>query len=382
MGHLRKDYTPEVVNSPKRPYNRCWIALRCFLIVLNRNHGARRRSMTAVLPRTDAVTRQHREPQALVELQGTEVIRTRPMAPGLAGILAAVCIWGTVPFVIIVASQELLPGELVVTRMLIAGVLAAAAMNPRRLLDVLRRNLGFFVTLSLLGIALPNLLYVYALRTTTPIPVLSFVSNSYPVWAIAMAVIFLRERPSAYHLAGVAVALVGLYLMAGLAPSNQRRIPPGILLALLASLGWASGSVVSKKLTAAVDTTSLVAGRHLLSGLLLCPVMLVEGTHLAQASIRTWCVMGILVIMSLLSYQFYYRGLARTSVSSASVIETFGSVVTWGIAAVLYRQGLNATQLAGACLILAGTLLVTIRGMRRGKETVGSVPGLLEQPTD
>ena len=210
--------------------------------------------------------------------------RPRALSPGLGSILAAVGIWGVIPFVITAASRELLPGELMVVRMLGAGVLLAAIMKPRRLFDALRRNPGPFLNLSFIGFALPNLLYIYALRSTGSIPVLTFIANSYPVWAVAMAVIFLRERPSIYHLAGLACTLIGLFLMAGVTSAGQLKIPPDILLVILASLGWASGSVMSKKLTATVDATSIAAGRHLLSGILLCPVMLVEGMHLARGA--------------------------------------------------------------------------------------------------
>ena len=272
-----------------------------------------------------------------------------------------------------------MPGELMVLRMLIAGALLALATKPRRLFEALRRSPGAFLILSFLGFALPNLLYIYSLRTAIPIPILTFIANSYPVWAIALAAIFLRERPSAYHMAGIACTLVGLYLMAGVIPGAQLKIPPGIVLVLLASLGWASGSVASKRLTATVDATSIAAGRHLLSGILLCPLMLVEGVHLTQASLGTWLAVGLLVAMSVLSYKLYYAGLAHTSVSSASVLETLGSVITWGIAAAFYNQGLGRTQTVGACLILAGTVLVSIHGLRHARNAVQRVAGTPEE---
>jgi drug/metabolite transporter (DMT)-like permease len=300
--------------------------------------------------------------------------RARALNSGLGSILGAVCIWGAIPFVISAAARELMPGELMVLRMLTAGVLLALAIKPRRLLAALRCNPGAFLTLSLLGFALPNLLYIYALRTAIPIPILTFIANSYPVWAIALAAIFLRERPTVYHLGGMACTLVGLYLMAGVIPGAQLKIPPGIVLVLLASLGWASGTVASKKLTTTVDATSIAAGRHLLSGILMCPVMLIEGTHLAQASLGAWLAMALLVAMSVISYKLYYGGLAHTSVTSASVLETLGSVITWGIAAVFYNQGLGGTQTVGACLILAGTLLVSIHGLRHAQDALPLIP--------
>lgn len=292
--------------------------------------------------------------------------RLRLLPPGLASILAAVLIWGAMPYLLAIAARELRPGEIMVVRMLAAGLLFAAFVDRRRLAAALRSNAGAFLALSLFGVAIPGVLYIYALQTPTPIPVISFVTNSYPVGAILLAVLFLHERPSAYHLAGMAVAAAGILLLAGLTGSAARRIPPGMGLALLVSLGWASASVFSKPLTARADTNSIVAGRHLLSGLLLCPLMLIQGTQLPAAGLPIWLVMAATAILSVASYWLYYRGLAVTSVASASVLETFGPVVTLAIGAVFFGQMLRPAQLAAAGLILAGTALVSVNDLRQG----------------
>jgi drug/metabolite transporter (DMT)-like permease len=292
--------------------------------------------------------------------------RLRLLPPGLASIFAAVLIWGAMPYLLVLAARELPPGEIMAVRMLTAGILFTAFTDRRRLLAALHDHAGTFVALSLFGVAIPGVLYIYALQTPMPIPVISFVTNSYPVVAILLAVLFLHERPSAYHLVGMTVAALGILLLAGLTGSATRRIPPGIGLALLASLGWASATVFSKPLTARVDTNSIVAGRHLLSGLLLFPVMLFQGMRLPVASPPTWLVMAVTVVLSAASYWFYYRGLVVTSVTSASVLETFGPVVTLAIGAVFFGQMLRPAQLAAAGLILAGTVLVSVSDLRQG----------------
>ena len=198
-----------------------------------------------------------------------------------------------------------------------------------------------------------------------PIPALTFVTNSYPALAILLAMIFLRERPSVFHLVGMIVAAVGLLLLAGFTGNAAQRIPPGMGLALLVSLGWASASVFSKPLTARMDVNTLVAGRHLLSGVMLAPVMLVQGTKLPHASLPTWLALAATIILSVASYWFYYRGLTVTSVASASLLETFGPVITLAIGAIFLGQTLRPAQLAAAGLILIGTALVSVNDLRR-----------------
>jgi drug/metabolite transporter (DMT)-like permease len=286
------------------------------------------------------------------------------LAPGLAQILMAVCLWGGIPFVTSSLARQVFPGELVVMRMLLAGGVLVALGGPRRFWRALWANPIAFLALSAVGFALPNLLYVYALRTPSSIAMLSFVANSYPVWAIALAVIFLRERLSAYLLIAVGCTIAGIALMSGLGPGSAGGLPPGVLLMLVASLGWGSATVVSKKLSATVDSAVIAAGRHVLSGILLCPVILVEGTRFARASAGTWLLMGLLVAMSVVSYWLYYRGLAHTSVARASLVEAFAPVVTWAMGVLAFGQGLTGPQAVAAVLILTGLLLAAASDVR------------------
>ncbi len=284
-------------------------------------------------------------------------MRTQSQARGLVSIMAAVLIWGTIPFVLDAALTSLNPAAVVSVRMLVAGAIMTAIVGPRRLGQAIRQNLRFFLVLSLFGFALPSLMYTTALQTV-PIPVLTFIANSYPALAIGLAVVFLHERPTRLQWLGLGSALVGLYLMAGI--GSGQAISLGILLVLLTSVGWASAGVVSKKLTARLDATTIVAGRHLLSGMFILPLMLFQGPQLRLAGPATWLIMAALVAMSLLSFQFYVLGLASTTVTNASLLEAFTPVVTLLISALVLGEGLNQEQTVAAGLVLLGTVLASL----------------------
>jgi len=279
----------------------------------------------------------------------------------LISILVAVLIWATIPFVIDAALASLSPSAVVSARMLLAGAVMTVVVGPRRLGRAIRHNLRFFLILSLFGFALPSLMYATALQTV-PIPVLTFVANSYPALAIGLAAIFLHERPTRLQLLGMCSALVGLFLMSGIGPGQS--LTPGIVLVLLTSVGWASAGVVSKKLTAQVDATTIVAGRHLLSGLFILPLLLVQGLPVGAAGPTTWLILAVLVAMSLLSFEFYVLGLARTSVTTASLLEALTPVITLLISVVFFGQGLTGVQTAAAGLVLLGTVLASLEAKK------------------
>lgn len=279
----------------------------------------------------------------------------------MISILVAVLIWATIPFVIDAALASLSPSAVVSARMLLAGAVMTVVVGPRRLGRAIRHNLRFFLILSLFGFALPSLMYATALQTV-PIPVLTFVANSYPALAIGLAAIFLHERPTRLQLLGMCSALVGLFLMSGIGPGQS--LTPGIVLVLLTSVGWASAGVVSKKLTAQVDATTIVAGRHLLSGLFILPLLLVQGLPVGAAGPTTWLILAVLVAMSLLSFEFYVLGLARTSVTTASLLEALTPVITLLISVVFFGQGLTGVQTAAAGLVLLGTVLASLEAKK------------------
>lgn len=281
---------------------------------------------------------------------------------GLTAIFAAVLLWGAMPFLIDVALQGLPPAELTAIRLLIAGLIMALLAGPRRLIAAIRANLAKFLVLALLGFTLPNLFFAAAMQTV-PIPVVSFIANSYPALAMALAVIFLGERPTRLHVAGIACALVGLYLMAGVQPGQA--IAPGIVLVFLASLGWAVSSIASKKLTVTVASSVIVAGRHLLAGLLTVPMMLAGGVQVSQATPITWAALLAMVTLSLISMQLYYVGLRRTTVSTASLLEALTPAVTLTISALFFGESLSGVQLLAAGLVLLGSVLVTVQIQRR-----------------
>lgn len=271
--------------------------------------------------------------------------------------MVAVLIWGTIPFVIDAALVSLNPSAVVSARMLLAGAVMTAIVGPRRLAQAIRHNLRFFLILSLFGFALPSLMYTTALQTV-PIPVLTFIANSYPALTIGLAALFLHERPTSVQLLGMGSALAGLYLMSGI--GSGQTLAPGIVLVLLTSVGWASAGVVSKKLTARLDATTIVAGRHLLSGLFILPLLLVQSPHVRAVGPATWLTIAVLVAMSLLSFEFYVLGLAHTSVTNASLLEAFTPVVTLVISAVFLGEGLTTVQLVAAGLVLLGTVLASL----------------------
>ncbi len=292
--------------------------------------------------------------------------------PGLLEILVAVVIWGATPFVIRYAAMSFPSVELTALRLLLAGLVMGMIIGPRRLMSSIRKGSWLLVLLAFAGSTLPQIFYISAVRTV-PVPVLVFITNGYPALAIILAVVFLNEKPAPRHWVGISLALVGLFLLAGTAGSLGGGISPGIVFALLASLGWGSSAITGKKVTARLSASEISAGRHLVGGVLTLPLFLIEPPVVTTVSWQAWLAVFALVLMLVGSFYLYYRGLAVVSVATASMMESFTPVMTLLMSMVFFGETLSGWRLAGALLVLSGCLLVTVGEAAQPAATVEEV---------
>lgn len=282
---------------------------------------------------------------------------------GLLFVMGSVLLWGAMPFVIELIVASMPPVELTTIRMVAAGLLLVVPIGFRAFGRSLRQHLRLFVLLGFLGSAVPQVLYAYALQWV-PIPTLTFITNSYPAFAILLAVLILGERPQPRHIVGMVSALVGLYLLTGPTIIADGGLTLGIAMAFVIALAWGSSSIVSKKLITDLPSNHVAAGRQLLAGVLAAPLMLAGGVQVTGVPVVAWLALALLVVMTVFSFVFYYRGLAQTTVTNASLVEAFTPVVTLILSALFFGESLALVQLIGAGLILLGTILVSVEGLR------------------
>ena len=156
-----------------------------------------------------------------------------------------------------------------------------------------------------------------------------------PVFGIAMARIFLKERRKPYFWPLAACAIVGVYLIVfpqnPLAPFSS--VQHGQFLAAMLILGavvlWASGTVFGRYSLSNVSFVTTAAMRFTLALPVLLILMLtgVGGGHLGTFSVHQIpSFIGIALIPGLLAMLLYYRALASTPASMASIAELGVSV--------------------------------------------------------
>ncbi len=218
--------------------------------------------------------------------------------------------------------------------------------------------------------ALGALLYVQAaVAMNYNFTVAALLQKLQPLFAITLAVIFLKEKlPSKFWLFALP-ALLGAYLVTfGLAnPSNLYRSGGhlhliGPLLAVAAAVLWAGGTVVGRSLMTEVNI-QLVNGMRFVFGLLFLAGYVAIGYHFQFGAMTPlfWRNVTIIALVTgFFSLWLYYYGLKNTKASVATLMElgyplalTF---VNWKFLGIT----LNVWQIAGALILLGSVTLLVL----------------------
>jgi drug/metabolite transporter (DMT)-like permease len=192
-----------------------------------------------------------------------------------------------------------------------------------------------------------------------------------PLIAILLAWIILGERRRPWFWPVAALALVGVYMVvfaqdlrAPLSDLQHGRLEAG-LFALGAAALWASGTVLGRFLLGAVSFRTTTALRFSLALPVLLLILLLQNGLGAFEHYRLSYIfpfLGIALVPGLAALLLYYRALASTPASLATIAETAYPVAATFIASAPppygFSQPLYPAQFVGTALLIAVVVLL------------------------
>lgn len=197
---------------------------------------------------------------------GRKTIMKNHRIAGHLSALLTVMIWGTTFISTKILLTDFQPVEILFFRF-VMGLLALAAVSPRRLKGTTQAQELTFAAAGLCGICLYYLLENIALTYTMASNVGVIISVA-PFFTAILSHLFLKEeRPKASFFLGFGVAIAGIALIS----FNGSRLelnPMGDLLALLAALVWACYSILTRKISGYGYSTLLTTRRIFCYGIL------------------------------------------------------------------------------------------------------------------
>ncbi len=192
-----------------------------------------------------------------------------------------------------------------------------------------------------------------------------------PLWATVFARTF-GEKVSRREAIGVALGLTGVAVMNF--GGELRSSGQGAILALLAPMGWALGSVLSRRLR--IPSGFMGAGSQMLTGgvaVLLISLALGERMPAVPAW-RSVAAVGYLAVMgSLVGFTAYAFLLRHTRAAVATSYAYINPLVAILLGIAVGGEHIDAASGLGGAIVLGAVLLVSRGGRESGADSVADL---------
>src|SRR5467141_411940 len=162
----------------------------------------------------------------------------------LLAALVSVVLWAAAFVGIRAAGRSFSPGPLALGRLVIGSALLGAVVLSRPTIRPTRRELALLVLAGLLWFGVYQVALNEAERRVDAGTAAMLVLIA-PIFIVALAAVFLKERTTPNLLLGGALAFAGVVVI-GLATSSRGASLVGVMLCLLAALSSAVGMVAEK----------------------------------------------------------------------------------------------------------------------------------------
>jgi drug/metabolite transporter (DMT)-like permease len=223
-----------------------------------------------------------------------------------------------------------------------------------------------------------------------PSAMVAILVSSAPIWFV----LFDRQSwgenlSSRSTIAGLIIGFAGVILLFGeqlsglFTGSSVGAKLPGMLLLILGSMAWSSGSLYSKHHPSKGSAAVNVAWQMIIAGLLFLPGSLLnhEFDHLQwqQIPAHSWLAWGYLVIFgSIAAFSAYVWLLQVRPATQVSTYAYVNPVIAVVLGMLFAGEHVSLMQIAGLVIILGSVLLINLSKYRAEKKQ----PGVAETDQD
>jgi drug/metabolite transporter (DMT)-like permease len=281
-------------------------------------------------------------------------------AADYARLVALAAIWGASFMFMRVAAPSLGPIWTAELRVLLGGAALLVWFRLTGFDPALKRHGPFYLLVGTVNSAIPFALYAFAAMHLAA-SMLAILNATAPMFGMVFGALFAGERVRATKLLGLVAGAAGVALVAQ--PAGQAYPDPLYGWAIAASLGACCGygitGVLIKRYAGGAPPRGIAAGNQLGAALVLAPLLPFAAPAAAPTALVVASVLGLALLASALAFLLYFRLIADIGATRALtvtfLIPAFGAL--WG--RLFLGESLPPGVLAGAVLIVAGTVFVT-----------------------
>lgn len=193
----------------------------------------------------------------------------------------------------------------------------------------------------------------------------TLLANLASLFVTLAAWIFLRQRPRALFLAGLAAALVGVAMLVKTSLAFSSTGLLGDALGVVTAMFYAGYLLAVKELRDRGETTlHLMAATSTITAIVLLPVALASGERfLPGTAFGWWILIGLALVSHAAGQGLIAYALAHLPAAFSSVSLLFQPVMAAAFAWLLLSEPLVALQILGGIIVLCGIYLAR-RGSR------------------
>lgn len=248
-----------------------------------------------------------------------------------------------------------------VTGVLGAVLLAALALVRGDSLKIAAEIWPRLVTAAILNVTGWMVLMGLALLWL-PASEAALIAYTMPVWASLIAWPVLGERPTVLRTIALVMAFAGLAsIMGGNGFAASEAKLPGIIMALCGAVGFAVGTVFSKKYPIHLPPITAAAWQIGIGCLPISIVgLLIETSHLDKVTpVGWWLLVYSTVVQFCIAYVSWFAALSRLPASVAAIGTMAVPVIGVVASAIALHEPLGPGQIASLIFTLAAVVLAT-----------------------
>lgn len=197
----------------------------------------------------------------------------------------------------------------------------------------------------------------------------SLLNSLNPVTMTVFAALILHEAMTVRKMAGILLALGGVYAILG---GSQGAVSvKGICFSLFSVLVWSFVSVITRKVTRKYDSLEVTRCSTLVAAACYLPAAGIEFFRGAEIRADASCAAGLLymgIICTGVAYLLWNKSLSVLEASRCSAFYPVQPLVSTILGVVCLHETVGISFVLGAVLIVAGVLISLSEGKKRKKE--------------
>jgi drug/metabolite transporter (DMT)-like permease len=275
----------------------------------------------------------------------------------IAELLLLAALWGGSFLFMRIAAPQLGPIWLIECRVLLAGGILLPLLVRLDLVRELRPRWRSLLVVGCLNSALPFSLLAFA-SVSLPAGMTSILNGTVPIFGIAVAAIWLRERLTITRLLGSLLGFVGVVVLIGWQPiAANTSFFIAVAAGLWAALMYAIAAPYIKQTLVGTPPLVVATGSQLGAALVLLPALPFTVPASLPSPQVALSVVALAGLSTSLAYMLYFRLINNVGPTRALTVTYLIPVFAtlWG--ALFLQETITLSTVLGGGLVLVGTAI-------------------------